>query len=47
MTTKHMSSIVHEYMWINERISMTRCPMYRDVVDTMRIIRVVNLLLST
>ena len=35
MTTKHTSSIVHEYMCINERISMKRCLTCRDVVDTM------------
>ena len=35
MTTKHTSFIVHEYMCINERISIMRFLMYVDVVDTM------------
>ena len=35
MTTKQTSSIVHEYMCINERIHIKRCLMHRDVVDTM------------
>ena len=35
MIDKHTSSIVHGYTCMNERISMTRYLLCRDVVDTM------------